>query len=146
MATTEKKAPRITKDNRFEDIATMLTDPTVRDLLSFVETKYGTTVDTAVEFINKERDLLAKKNAKKADGEDMTDSQKKNEEYKGLILDYLATLPENEGATCTDMIKNIPAFSDFNTSKVSSLTTALFNEGRVLRQKPKKGRTPFILA
>lgn len=135
MATTEKKAPRITKANRFEDIKVMLTGED--------KVKYGTTVELAVEFIDKELGLLAKKNAKKDDGEP-TEAQKKMEEHKALVLDFLST--HADGATCTDMIKGIPAFADFNTSKVSSITTALIKEGRIERMSPKKGRTPFKLA
>lgn len=142
MTTTNntEKAVRITKANRFEDI---------KALLLGEEVKFNTTIGDAVEFINKEMDLLARKNSKKSNGEP-TEAQKENEEYKRLIIEYLGGLASEEngegGATCSDMIKNIPAFYDFNTSKISSLTSALIKEGRIVRLKTRKGRTPFALA
>ncbi len=138
MATTEKKAPRITKANRFEDIKVLLTGEG--------EVKYGTTTEVAVQFIDNELSLLARKNSKSKDGNtEPTEAQKLMEAHKELIIDFIATKGD-DGATCSDMIKGIPEFADFNTSKVSNLTSALVKEGRIVRQKPKKGRTPFTLA
>lgn len=136
MATTEKKAPRITKANRLTDIKTLLTGKG--------EIKYGTTVDDAIAFIDKELDLLNRKNSKTTDGKP-TKAQEENQRYKDLIINFLAGTPN--GATCSDMKKGIPLFEekDFNTSKISSLTSALVKEGRIERLKPVKGRTPFIL-
>lgn len=135
--TTEKKAPRITKANRFEDIKVLLTGEG--------EIAYGTTVEIAVEFINNELSLLSRKNTKK-EGAEPTEAQKQREANKGLILEFLATKPD--GATCSDMIQEIPEFKEagLNTSAVSSMTSALVTEGRIVRLSPKKGRTPFKLA
>lgn len=150
MATTNNVV-RVTKSQKF-DGAIALLEGKSPIVIPATEDKAGVTMDAQylIDFFKSEQALLAKKNAKKSDGEP-TEAQKKNEEYKGLILDFLASLPDGEGATCTDLIKGIPAFvnedgTPFNTSRVSSLTTALVNEGRIIRQKPKKGRTPFTLA
>lgn len=141
MATTN--TVRVTKTQKFDGIIALLEgkNPVA---IPGTEDKAGVTMDAAylVEFCKSEKALLAKKNAKKEDGE-QTEAQKKMEEHKDLILDFLASHPD--GATCTDMIKGIPAFADFNTSKVSSLTSALIKEDRIERLSPKKGRTPFVL-
>lgn len=142
MATTN--TVRVTKAQKFNGIIALLEGKEPVSIPA-TEEKAGVTMDVAylVEFCNAELVLLAKKNAKKDDGEP-TEAQKKMEEHKELILDFLASHPD--GATCTDMIKGIPAFADFNTSKISSLTSALVKEQLIVRQNPKKGRTPFTLA
>lgn len=141
MATTN--TVRVTKTMKFNGAIALL-EGKAPVTIPGTEEKEGVTMDAAylINFFNEELALLAKKNTKKTDGEP-TEAQKKNEEYKELILDFLAT--HQDGATCTDMIKGIPAFFDFNTSKISSLTSALKAEGKIDRLPPKKGRTPFVL-
>ena len=124
---------RVTKAQRFSDI---------KALLSGNSTKHGTDVQTALDFIDHEVDLLTKKNAsvdKKKAAE-----QAANDGYKALIVDFLAGI-EGDGMTCTDIGKAIPELSDFNTSKMSSLCNSLFKDGS-LTKGTKKGKTLFKLA
>lgn len=111
MATTEKNV-RITKAQRFADI---------KALLNGEVPVYGTDAATAVEFIDNEIALLAKKNAAKSGK--LTATQQANEGYKTLIVDFLATQPV--GVTCTEIAKGIPALNDFNNQKISALMRSL---------------------
>ena len=69
-----------------------------------------------------------------------TATQIANEGYKALIVDYLNSL--GKGATCADMIKEIPEFNDFSTSKVSALTKQLVDKN-VIDKVMVKGRAFF---
>lgn len=128
----ENKTVRVTKSQRFDDIIAMLNGESV---------KYGTSIKDATDFINHEKELLAKKNAsvdKKKAAED-----KKNASYKALIVDFLATV-EN-GMTCTEIGKSIDELSAFNTSKMSSLCNGLVKDGTIVKETVK-GKTLFKLA
>ncbi|MDE7346529.1 MAG: hypothetical protein K2N48_07300 [Muribaculaceae bacterium] len=125
------KAPRITKDHRFADIAALLTGKDVQ---------FGTTVADALEFIEKERDLLAKKNS--ADKKP-TKTQEQNAGHKSLILDFLRV--QTEGVTCTEIQKGVPEFADFNNQKVAALVRQLKDEGRVIKDVVK-GKSLFTIA
>lgn len=122
---------RITKAMKFEDIKALLNNETP---------KYGMTVETAMEFINHEMDLLARKNS----GEDkkMTKTQQENEVYKDLIMEYLAT---HSDVTCSTVLKGIPELADFSNQKVAALLRALKNEMKV-NARMEKGKTLFSLA
>lgn len=125
---------RITKAMRFEDIKALLNGETVT---------YGTTVEQAVEFIDKEMGLLARKNSgdKKS-----TKTQQENEKYKVLICDFLANKPEEKkGYTCTEVIKLVPELNEFSTQKIAPLMRQLENAGKVAREEVK-GKTLFHLA
>lgn len=125
---------RITKAMRFEDIKALLNGETVT---------YGTTVEQAVEFIDKEMGLLARKNSS---DKKPTKTQQENEKYKVLICDFLANKPEEKkGYTCTEVIKLVPELNEFNTQKIASLMRQLENAGKVAREEVK-GKTLFHLA
>lgn len=126
---SEKKI-RITKAMRFEDI---------KALLNGEEPTYGTTLQDALDVLDHELGLLAKKN--NADNKKLTANQQANEGYMALILDYLDI--QTEGATCGDMIKHIEQFDGFSTSKVSALTSKLVAMGKLERCKGEKGKTLF---
>lgn len=125
---------RITKAMRFEDIKALLNGETVT---------YGTTVEQAVEFIDKEMGLLARKNS---GDKKPTKTQQENEEYKVLICDFLANKPEEKkGYTCTEVIKLVPELNEFSTQKIAPLMRQLENAGKVAREEVK-GKTLFHLA
>lgn len=131
---SEKKI-RITKSQRFEDIIAMLNGDTA---------KYGTDVSTATEVLTHEIELLARKN--NSDSKKQTAAQKENEGYKALILEFLTTLPDdNKGVTCTEIMKSIPAFKDFNNQKISALMRQLKVADRVVSEEVK-GKSLFRLA
>lgn len=126
-----EKVVRVTKAMRFEDI---------KALLNGEEVTHGTTVEIAVEFINNELDLLAKKNS----GEKKpTKTQEENEGFKILILNFLRT--QEDGKTCTEIMKAIPEFADFSNQKVAALVRQLTDSGKV-NKDVVKGKTLFTIA
>lgn len=130
-----EKVIRITKAQRFEDIRAMLQGETPI---------YGTDEQTAIEVINHELELLSKKNS--SGSKKQTENQKKNEEIKEEVLEYLASLDEDSlGVACNDILKAKGWFELYSTSKLSSLLSQLRKEGKVTTQTVK-GRTLFSLA
>lgn len=116
-----EKTTRITKAMRFEDI---------KALLNGEAAAYGTTIEEATQFIDHEVDLLARKNS--GENKKQTKTQKENESYKELILEFLATIPEDKvGVTCTEVIKGVPTFEGFSTQKISPLMRQLMAANRV---------------
>ena len=122
---------KITKSQRFEDIIAILSGETPT---------HGTTVDIAIDVLNHERDLLAKKNAS---DRKPTAEQVANEGYCDLIVDYLST--QSEGKTCTEIQRNIPEFADFNNQKIASLMRILAKAERVTKATVK-GKSLFSVA
>lgn len=125
---------RITKAMRFEDIKAMLNGQPVT---------YGTTTEDAVDFIEHEIELLAKKNA---GDKKQTKTQQENEGYKALILEFLATLSDTSaGVTCTEIIKGVAEFEGFSTQKISPLVRQLMAADKVTKTEVK-GKALFRLA
>ncbi len=131
MTNTNSKAPRITKSQRFEDIKALLMGETP---------VYGTTPEKAVEVLNHELELLAKKNT--TGTKSQTANQKMNETYLVLIENYLSIHPE--GATCTQILKGVPELADYQVQKVSALVRSLVNAGKVTSEMVK-GKRVFSL-
>lgn len=130
-----EKTTRITKAMRFEDIKALLNGQPVI---------YGTSIEDAVNFIDHEVGLLAKKNS--GENKKQTKTQQENEGYKALILEFLATLPDDKGgATCTEIIKGVPALSEFSNQKISALMRQLRLAGKVTIEEVK-GKSLFRLA
>lgn len=121
---------RITKAMHFEDIKAMLNGQPVT---------YGTTIEQAVEFIDKELGLLARKNS--GENKKPTKVQEENEGYKALILEFLT---DKNGVTCTDILKGVPALSEFSNQKVSALMRQLRLAGKVTVEEVK-GKSLFSL-
>lgn len=125
---------RVTKAMRYTDLKALLNGETPT---------YGTTVDMAIEFIDKEMSLLARKNS---GDKKPTKTQKENEGYKTTILEFLANKPDDkQGYTCTEIIKAIPELNEFSTQKVAPLMRQLADAGKVERVEVK-GKTLFHLA
>lgn len=130
-----EKTTRITKAMRFEDIKALLNGQPVT---------YGTSIEDAVDFIDHEVGLLAKKNS--GENKKPTKTQEENESYKALILEFLATLPDdNIGATCTEIIKGVTEFEGFNPQKISPLVRQLMAADKVTKTEAK-GKALFRLA
>lgn len=130
-----EKTTRITKAMRFEDIKALLNGQSVT---------YGTSIEDAVDFIDHEVNLLAKKNS--GENKKQTKTQQENEGYKALILEFLATLPDdNLGATCTEIIKGVTEFEGFNPQKISPLVRQLMAADKVTKTEGK-GKALFRLA
>lgn len=132
---SEKKV-RITKAQRFEDIKALLNGDPVT---------YGTTPEIAVTIIGHELELLAKKNSGSG-GKKQTKTQQENEDYKALILEFLATLSDTSaGVTCTEIIKGVAEFEGFSTQKISPLVRQLMAADKVTKTEVK-GKALFRLA
>ncbi len=130
-----EKTTRITKAMRFEDIKALLNGQPVT---------YGTSIEDAVDFIDHEVGLLAKKNS--GENKKPTKAQEENESYKALILEFLATLPDDKmGATCTEIIKGVAEFEGFSTQKISPLVRQLMAADKVTKTEVK-GKSLFRLA
>ena len=130
-----EKTPRITKAMRFEDIKALLNGQPV---------SYGTSIEDAVNFIDYEMNLLTKKNS--SESKKPTKIQQENEGYKALILEFLATLPDDkDGATCTEIIKGVAEFEGFSTQKISPLVRQLMTADKVIKTEIK-GKSLFRLA
>ena len=98
--------------------------------------------DMLVEFINHEKELLAKKNISSTSGEKkLTAVQKANEDVKTAIV---ANMEYGKEYTISDLIKTVPECADFNTSKVSALVKQLLVAEKVKREE-RKGRAYFSL-
>ncbi len=133
QTTTEQATRRVTKAEHFADIKSILMGETPEN---------GSTIEEAIKFVDNELKLIAQKNAKRT--EKSAEDKEKNEAYKDMILDYIATHPD--GVTCSDLRNNIEAFFKFSTSQMSLLTTQLVKEGRINKMPAKKGRVPYVLA
>ena len=94
-----------------------------------------------VEFIEKRKELIAKKNTKSDGSKKMTATQKANEELKEAILDYVEL---DTRYTVTDLIKSVPELADLTNQKVSPLCNALVKEGKMAKETVK-GRTYFYV-
>jgi hypothetical protein len=127
------KQIRVTKAQRYNDIIA---------LLNGEDTKYGTSTSEAVEFINHEIGLLAKKNSSTGERKP-TATQVENEGYKAEILTFLAE--QTEGVTCTDILKSVPSLSNYQVQKVAALVRQLKDAGKVTSSKVKD-KTYFALA
>ena len=132
-----EKAARITKAMHFTDIAALLEGNTAPN---------GSTVQDALDFISHEIELLAKKNTGKSGK--MTETQKQNEVFRSLILEFLST--QSEGVTCTEIAKGVPELSEFNNQKISALMQGLTfdperNPSGTVDKAIVKGKSLFTL-
>lgn len=123
---------KITKTMRFNDIAALLKGENAPN---------GTDVPTALDFIAREVELLAKKNAAKSDKP--TATQVANEAHKSLIVAFLSG--ETEGKTCTEIAVAIPELAGFNNQKVAALLRQLVLAGSVTKTTVK-GKSLFSIA
>lgn len=137
MATiiTTKKAPRITKAQRFEDIKNLLNgleSATIKDENGNLTPR--TTLEDALAFCDAELILLTNKNKS---GETKAQKEKKeyNQSLKELVYGFLKT--QDEGVTCTIILKSIPELAPFGVSKVTYLVKDLEAEGRVKKELVK---------
>lgn len=126
-----EKTTRITKAMRFEDIKALLNGQPVT---------YGTSIEDAVDFIDREVNLLTRKNS--GESKKPTKAQEENEGYKALILEFLT---DKNGVTCTEIIKGVTEFEGFNPQKISALMRQLKLQHKVVANEVK-GKSLFSLA
>ena len=94
-----------------------------------------------VAFIEKRKELIAKKNTKSDGTKKMTATQKANEDLKEAILGYVEA---ETRYTVTDLIKSVPELADLTNQKVSPLCNTLVKEGKMCKETVK-GRTYFYV-
>lgn len=126
---TQEKEKKITKAQRFEDIKALLTSDNV---------KYGTDIDTALKFIDRELELLARKNS--PSNKKVTEEKAKNDHLKELIKTFLAT--QEEGMTVTQVMKSIPELNDFSNQKIARLMNDLYRADEITKEVVK-GRSLY---
>lgn len=91
-----------------------------------------------VDFINKELELLAKKNSAE---KKPTATQLENNKLKEVILKSLTSEP----ITITDLIKSVPELNNLTNQRVSALIRQLVLDGQVIRITDKR-KALFALA
>ena len=131
MSTATTTTKRITKAQRFADIKALLSGETPAN---------GTTIEDAMAFIDKELDLLARKNTS---DKAPTKTQQENEVHMERILQFLSTCVNP--VTCTEIQKSVPEFMDFNNQKIAALMRKL-TEAHKVDKTMNKGRPVFALA
>ncbi len=122
---------KVTKANRFSDIKAMLKGE---------EVAYGTTVEEAVTFIDRQMEILAAKNSSKSNSKKAQAAREQNETYIAYIMDELGKLePDNPGMTCNELLRAIPALYNegYSTQKVASLLRGPKEDGKVVCAKVK---------
>ena len=129
--TTTTTVKKVTKAQRFADI---------RNMLKGEAETHGTTLADALAFIDKEMELLAKKNS--GTSKKQTATQKENEGFKELIKEFLIT---HSNQTVTQIMKGIPELTDLSNQKVSRLCRDLV-ESNELVKSVDKGRSLFSLS
>lgn len=117
---TNSKVVKVTKRDNLNEIIKIVGELGRQDLVEFAEHEIA---------------ILDKKNANRKT-EDLTEDLL-------LIAEYLTNNPE--GATCGQLIKGIPSFADYSTSKCSARTSRLVNAGTIVRVT-EKGKSIFRLA
>lgn len=90
--------------------------------------------EALVGFINRELELLAKKNSSE---KKPTAVQLVNESIKEEILEHLSLEPDRL-FTISEMIKNIPCCADLTNQRVSALVRQLKDDGKVERVEEKR--------
>lgn len=94
-----------------------------------------------VAFIEKRKELIAKKNTKSDGTKKMTATQKANEELKEAIYNGMEY---DRKYTVTELLKEIPELDGLTNQKVSPLCNALVKEGKV-QKVTEKGRSYFYV-
>jgi hypothetical protein len=93
--------------------------------LSFVLENYDLPSDVA-EKLEKMK-TAAEKKSTSSGSKKMSPTQLENEHFKGLILDFLATIDDDsDGVTCTEILKGIPELNEnYQVQKVTGLVRQL---------------------
>ena len=98
---------------------------------------------TAAEVITKLAEMVAQLDKKSSTEKPMTENQKQNVNFKE---DILATLADGKARTATELLHDVPSFSDAMTNqRVSALLRQLIIDGKV-KKEMVKGKALFSLA
>ena len=129
MSTTNTNTIRVTKAQKY-NAAIALLEGKAPTVIPGKDDKVGVTMDAdyLCEFFRSELALLAKKNTTTSGNKKLTKAQEKNEEYKGVILSYMAAHP-TAVMSATDVMEKVlrPAYPAelWTNQKSASLLNAL---------------------
>ena len=97
---------------------------------------------TAAEVITKLAEMVTQLDKKSSSEKPMTENQKQNVSFKE---DILATLADGKARTATELLHDVPSFSDAMTNqRVSALLRQLIIDGKV-KKEMVKGKAMFSL-
>ncbi len=156
---------RVTKNQKFDAAIKMAEtlrkyEPDFAIDFPGTENKAGISfnLDNVLEFFRGEKEILARKSTNSGDPGKMSDTQKKNEEFKKEIKEFLATLPSGDeapmGYSATDIYLGTSiSKAGYQLPKVTALLTQLGDGTKsrpgaheIVRVKGPKGQTLFRLA
>lgn len=109
--------------------------------IEFVLENFGTGVEIPTEVKEKLEGMIEQISKKNSCGRKLTPTQVANEEFKGIILEYLGTV---EKATVSGMLKGIAEFSGLSNQRVSAIVRQLKEANLVVRTE-EKGKAYFSL-
>lgn len=110
--------------------------------IEFVLENFGTGVEIPIEVKEKLEGMIEQISKKNSAGRKLTTTQVANEEFKGIILEYLGIV---EKATVSGMLKGIAEFSELSNQRVSAIVRQLKEANLVVRTE-EKGKAYFSLA
>ena len=97
----------------------------------------GVPVEELIEFVDRELELLAKKNTSATGEKKLTATQVANEGLKSDIYAHMAEKPTRL-FTISELIKEVPACAELSTSKVTAMLTQLIKANKVERISDKR--------
>ena len=124
-------------DMEYEIVMAKEKKMTKREMFEQIKANYNLT-DVEKAFIDKELELLAKKNSAE---KKPTKVQEENKGIKEIILDNLT----EEGITITDLQKKVPELGELSNQKISALMRQLVNDNVVVKTEDKR-KSYFSLA
>lgn len=143
--TNNMTAVRVTKAMKLNAIIGMVQgtfDEKTFSADNHVPVTFGRT--EAIDFLTAEIELLSRKNS---GDRKQTATQKENDGYKNTIIEFLNRAEEDFepsestntfiGMTCTEILKNIPAFADFSNQKIAALCNQLEKAGKLSKSEVK---------
>lgn len=110
---------------------------TNRKALEYIKDTYGEVLPA--EVVEKVEGMIAQLVKKSTADRKPTKAQQENEQYIAMLTEFMADGTDHSIAEC---IKGIPAFADFNTSKVSALMKKL-KDAEIVERIEIKGRAYF---
>ena len=109
-----------------------------KDLIEVLEAN-GLLTDARKEFLEKRIEVTEKKNASKGGEKKLTPTQIANIGLGNAIYDYLKA--NGKKMSISEMIKEIPACADLNTSKVNGVIMNLYDREKKPNPNPMLVRT-----
>jgi hypothetical protein len=101
--------------------------------------------DEQRDFINKRKEITAKKNASGKNAEPTPKQKEKMAEYSAIEQNVLSAMATGVQYTPSDLLKIVPNLPvDYNTQRLTPRLTALVNDGKLVKATVK-GRSVYSL-